>query len=256
MGILRGASDMILTFLYCPDDIDQDIITIRGSEAHHIAKVLRLDRGEMIRMVDGQGAAHICEISSISPKKVDCRLIKTLMNSGEANLHLTLAIGLSGASKFDAVIEKGTETGVRRFVPLLTDKSKIKLGDKAAIARKLKRWQRVREAAVKQSGRSYLPDIDAPVSFETFIAACDPAETFLFHPSDRIDNFSTIIKLGVRNHISILVGPESGFSAAEIDLARKRGILCISLGSRVLRTETAGVVLSSLVIYLSEMVKG
>ncbi len=247
---------MIPTFIYQPDDLSDDTIILGGPEAHHITSVLRLAQGNLIRMIDGQGTAHICEIISSASKSVTARIIKTVKNSGEPRLDLTLAIGLSTASKFDSVIEKATEAGVGGFIPLLTEKGKIKLGDKGAITRKMNRWRRVCEAAVKQSGRSRIPSISNPVSFDEFIKDCHTSETILFHPGDRYDDIVTVAGIGSKRQLTILVGPESGFSAAELEAAKSGGIIGVSLGPRVLRTETAGVVLPSIIIYLSETVKG
>lgn len=246
---------MTATFIYKPEDLQDDIITIGGSEAHHIAKVLRCVKGDMVRLIDGLGTAHICEIASVGPKKIDCRIIKTQKNSGESNLQLTLAIGLSTALKFDDVVEKATEAGVRRLTPLLTEKAKVKTGDKGALTRKMQRWRRICEAAVKQSGRSWIPVIDEPIPYDIFLQDCHPDESIIFHPAAREDNIIDLIKLKSLHRMTILVGPESGFSSAEIEAARSLGITPISLGDRVLRTETAGTILPALMIYLWENTK-
>ena len=199
--------------------------------------------------------AHICEISSADVKNVSCHIVKSIKNSGEPHLQLTLAIGLSTSSKFDTVLEKGTEVGVSAFIPLLTEKGKVKLGDRSAVGRKMTRWRRVCEAAVKQSGRSRIPAIADPIAFDDFLSTCDPARVALFHPGDRMDDINRSIDLITNNQLTIVVGPESGFSKAELDQAADRGMTLISLGSRVLRTETAGTVLPALLIYLAEIVK-
>jgi 16S rRNA (uracil1498-N3)-methyltransferase len=255
MGDIYGNYEMIPTFICRYEENDTGIIAITGSEAHHIASVLRLGRGDMIRIIDGRGQANICEISSVSVKKVACRIIKTLKNSGEPSLHLTLAIGLSSASKFDAVMEKATEVGVSHFIPLLTEKGKVKLGDKAALTRKINRWRRLCEAAVKQSGRSYIPVIDAPVWFDKFLDETVPGDTFLFHSDTVVDELVSATGLESRTQLTIIIGPESGLSKPELEMAHARGIRCLSLGTRVLRTETAGSVIPALLIYLSEMIK-
>ena len=246
---------MIPTFIYQSNDRVDDLIRLSGPEAHHITKVLRLNRGEMVRLINGQGMAHICEISSADVKDVSCRIVKSIKNSGEPHLQLTLAIGLSTSSKFDTVLEKGTEVGVSAFIPLLTEKGKVKLGDRSAVGRKMTRWQRICEAAVKQSGRSRIPAIADPIVFDDFISTCDPARVAMFHPGDRMDDINRSIDLISNNQLTIIVGPESGFSKAELDQAADSRITHISLGSRILRTETAGTVLSALIIYLAEIVK-
>ncbi len=242
----------MLTFIYKPEDIDKDIIIVGGSEAHHITKVLRLKKGELVRLIDGEGLAHICEIQGLKTKSVICRVIKSTRNSGEAAVAVTLAIGLSTGLKFDTVVEKGTEVGVRRFVPLITEKGKIRISDEASVNRKLKRWKRVAEAAAKQSARSVIPIIENLVSFNEFICQCSAENSFLFHPDEKAENQADIIRTKRPAELILLIGPESGFSSSELETARSKRIPCYSLGGRILRTETAGVVLPTLIIYSSE----
>ena len=245
---------MIATFIYDPADCDGRTIILKGSEAHHLAAVLRMKPGETVRVIDGRGMAYICTINEINAKKVQCGIIEFIRNYGEPKLDLTLAIGLSTGFKFDLVVEKGTEAGVSRFVPLVTDKGKIKRVDIDSLRKKVTRWHRIAESAAKQSGRSVVPLIDPPQSFELFIQTCQPQESLLFHPGetslDLVDRFKTISK----NRLTLLVGPESGFSAEEISFAESRKIPVVGLGERILRTETAGIVLSALAIYSHETV--
>ena len=244
---------MIQTFIYEPSRQDGNRITIDGLEAKHMSSVLRLGQGETVRLIDGHGTAHICEIQKTGSKKIICGIIRTVKNSGEPALDLTLAVGLSTGSKFDTVIEKGTEVGVARFVPLLTDKSKVKIGDSGNVKRKMNRWERVCTAAAKQSGRSIVPPIDHPVRFDEFISGVKSSAAIIFHPDEKATALAAVLETLDNHSLTILIGPESGFSPGEIKLGVDRGISIISLGERVLRTETAGIVLSALTIYQYEI---
>jgi 16S rRNA (uracil1498-N3)-methyltransferase len=255
MGHLFNPQYMIQTFIYTTEDYDGEQVTISGREAHHIADVLRLGPGEMVRLIDGLGTAHICEITSIASKKIICSVIKTIKSGGEPTLKLSLAIGLSPEAKFDTIIEKGTEVGISRFIPILTEKGRVKIAEMSGLARKMERWRRVCEAAVKQSSRSVIPHIDPPLSFRDFLLSCRPAGTMLFHPGDRTESFYAADMTAIDEELTLVVGPESGFSGDEIESARNRGIRVMSLGDRVLRTETAAVVIPALVIYLTEVAK-
>jgi 16S rRNA (uracil1498-N3)-methyltransferase len=241
------------TFLFAPEDRSESQITIAGEEARHLFDVLRLHKGDMVRLVDGGGEAHICEIIESTKKNCVCSIIKSIRNGGEPRIRLTLAVGLSSASKFETVLEKGTEIGVSRFVPLYTQKGKVRQFDKATLTRKLKRWQRVCAAALKQAGRSRLPAVEMPIGFEEFISSCPAADTALFHPEGR-NAFQHAQKLFRADTATLLVGPESGFSDEEIRLAREKDIPVISIGDRTLRTETAGIVIPALFIFLSDSV--
>ncbi|MEE9442932.1 MAG: RsmE family RNA methyltransferase [candidate division Zixibacteria bacterium] len=243
------------TFIYKAANKCDDIIFLIGAEARHVATVLRLSEGEIVRLIDGQGDTEICEIAEISTGRVECRIIKKVRNSGEASLSVTLAAGLSQASKFDSIIEKGTEVGVRNFVPLLTDKGKVKIDKPGTLTRKMNRWQRVCEAAVKQTGRSIIPHINEPISLEEYLGKTDSQSTILFHPEGTQLNATDIFSNFRGKALTIITGPESGFSPNEIDMVIKKGCAVYSLGERVLRAETAGIVFSALAIYLFESVK-
>ncbi len=246
---------MMQTFFFDPKERKDDTLKIRGPEAHHIVKVLRLEKGEVIRATDGQGTAHICEIKSTASKSVTCTIVKTVRNGGEPDLDVALAIGISTATKFDTVVEKGTEIGVSRFIPLSTEKGKVEIREEGSLTRRMSRWRRVCEAAVKQSGRSIIPAILPPIMFSEFIPACIPEETILFHPEGKGTDFQKLLSSFETKRLTIIVGPESGFSPDEVDLAKKHKIPIVGLGDRILRTETAGVVLPSIAIYLAEHMK-
>lgn len=253
MADVYGAVRMIPTFIYNPAVAGDGYVVLEGAEAHHAASVLRMKAGETIRAIDGLGNAFRCEIVEIGRKQVRCRVIETQKESGEPRLKLTLAIGLSTGPKFDMVIEKGTEVGVSRIVPLVTSKGKIKRVGAESGEKKSARWRRIAEAAAKQSGRSVIPLIESPQGVETFIAACRPEETILFHPGAS-SRWSDHLRILPGNQLTILVGPESGFSQEEVAFGESRKIAVVGMGERVLRTETAGIVLSALAIYTYDLV--
>jgi len=242
------------SFIYDPDGVDRNTITVRGAEARHMAAVLRLHQGDMVRLIDGQGLSHICKIVQVKAQAAVCRIIQSTENEGEPALHLTLAIGLSAGGKFDTVIEKGTEVGVGRFIPMLTSKAKVRLGAEHSISRKVGRWRRIAEAAAKQSGRSLIPFVETPVDLDQAIMTCRPSNTVMFHPGGKPGEIDILLQELPDKTIILLVGPESGFSPEEISLAEARGLPIVSLGRRILRTETAGIVLPALVIHRYEAI--
>lgn len=254
MDHVYGAPAMMPTFLYDVEAMDDDAITVTGPEAQHMM-VLRLHKGEMVRLIDGRGQAQVCEIAQIRRGRTLCTVIKSILNDGEPARRVTLAIGLSTDSKFDTIIEKGTEIGISRFIPLLTDRSRIKIGDSKALKRKLDRWARVCLAAVKQSGRSILPMIDAPTPMAAFLESTSQAETLLFHPDQRSEQYTGTILSAGNDPVTLVIGPESGFSEEEIVLVREKQIGIFHLGNRVLRTETAGIVIPAIILYPEELTK-
>jgi 16S rRNA (uracil1498-N3)-methyltransferase len=242
------------TFIYNSKERTGNTIIVTGSEARHISQVMRLKKGGLVRLIDGAGSAHTCEILRSGMKTVTCRVIKSTKNAGEASADLTLATGLSAGSKFDAVIEKGTEVGINRFVPLLTRKGKVRIADGASLNRKLTRWRRVAEAAAKQSSRSVIPRIELPLDYGVFIKSVAGESAILFHPDDRVINLKSILDSARGREVTLIIGPESGFAPEELEQAREKNIRFCSLGPRILRTEPAGVVLAALVIYYLETV--
>ncbi|MCK5126492.1 MAG: 16S rRNA (uracil(1498)-N(3))-methyltransferase [candidate division Zixibacteria bacterium] len=246
---------MTQTFIYDSADLKKDKVAICGAEAKHMASVLRINPGEVVRLIDGAGKALICEVVKIVSKQVDCRVIKSLKNSGEPSFQLTLACGISSSGKFDLILEKGTEIGVIRFIPLITEKGIVRLGGDDAIKTKMQRWQRVILAATKQSGRSVFPDITRPLSYSSFINGISPESALLFHPGRENDNIFNRFKKIDNNRLTVITGSESGFSNQEIETAVERGIPTVSLGNRILRAETAAVVFSSMAIYFCDSVK-
>jgi len=170
-------------------------------------------------------------------------------NFGEPVVRLTLAAGLSVGSKQDTILQKATELGIKRFVPVLSERSRVKLQDPKRTLSRIKRLEKVALAAVKQCRRSYRPEIAEPVSFESFISTTDPATAnLIFHQSDSATPLSAMLPDENVSRVTILVGPEAGFSEDEIAAAAAAGYRLVSLGRRVLRSENAAPVACALVM--------
>lgn len=233
-----------------PDSCNGEVIRLSAAESHHATSVLRLGCGRILIVVDGAGNAYRGEITGASlGKRVDVAVHTRIRNWGEATVKLTLAAGLSTGSKFDTIVQKGTELGVVRFAGLVCDKSKVKLEDSKRIKSRRTRLEKVALAAMKQCRRSYRPETALPVDFEEFMKETDSESlNVMFHPVGQ-QLSKLVIETDVRR-VTALVGPESGFSADEVDLAVTAGYQVVSLGPRVLRTETAGPVACALLMNL------
>jgi len=233
-----------------PESCNGDIIRLSTAESHHATSVLRLGCGRILIVVDGAGNAYRGEITgSSSGKKVEVAVHTRIRNWGEPTVKLTLAAGLSTGSKFDTVVQKGTELGVVRFAGLVCEKSKVKLEDSKRIKSRQTRLEKVALAAMKQCRRSYRPEVAIPVDFKEFMKETDcDSLNIMFHPDGQQLN-KLVFKTDIRR-VTALVGPESGFSADEVDLAASVGYQVVSLGPRVLRTETAGPVACTLLMNL------
>ena len=240
-------------FYASPEACHDKVITLDAIESHHAVIVMRLKPPAQVVVVDGLGKAFRGEILSIRPKtKVTVGVHSEVRNFGEPTARLTLAAGLSTNYKFDSVIQKGTELGVKRFVPIISEKSKVKIDEPRRAASKQRRLEKVALAAIKQCRRAYRPDISLPTTFADYLAETDTeSPNLLFHPSKTgLSLDQALPESDSVKRVSILVGPESGFSDDELEAAMQAGFVCVSLGDRILRTETAGPAACALVMHL------
>ncbi len=232
-----------------PESKSDDTIILPSDEAKHAFAVMRLRAGAIVCVVDGLGTGYRGEIVSATKAKVSIRIHSEQRNFGEPNVRVTLAAALSVGTKPDSIIARSTELGVKRFVPLLSEKSKIQLDDPKRAASKVKRLRRVAMAAMKQCRRSYCPEIAMPIAFNEMIKQAEDNDVnILFHPGVMAKPFDTLKISDDCRRVLIITGPESGFSDTEIERAQEAGYNIISLGSRVLRTETAAPVALALVM--------
>ncbi len=233
-----------------PKNIETDLLRLEGTEAHHISKVMRLNKGDALGVVDGVGNCYRCEIEKSSGGKLLCSIISRTRNFGEPSSFVSLASGLSVGAKFDEIIQKGVELGISRFIPLLTEKSKVKLDDPKKLKLRLTRWNKVALAAMKQCERSLLPEIVEPVKFDKLFEKINNTnQKLLFDPRGNRNLYDIKLSKG-DSDITLIVGPESGFSRGELELAGENGSKIVSLGKRILRAENAAPVISALVMQL------
>lgn len=241
----------IPVFYTVPENIAPEMAILEGSEARHARDVMRLKKGEIIMIVDGKGNACRCQITALRKSKIDCNIISRIRNFGEPMHFVTLAAGLSTGFKFDEVIERGTELGISRFIPLITEKSRVKIDDENRQRTKLNRWRKVAVAAMKQTGRSFLPEVYPITKFENLGNVSDKSgPVIMFDPNSADKNIDNIKPAQNTSVCSIIVGPESGFTADEIRIAREEKWDIVTLGKRVLRTENASPVAAALVMHL------
>ena len=239
-----------------PEALDGEQIELPKAESHHAVAVMRLKRGAIVIVVDGLGQAYRGEIDRIGRgKSVRVLVHAHLRNFGEPIVRVTLAAGLSVGSKLDTIVQKATELGIKRFVPILSERSRVKLEDTKRAASKIRRLEKVALAAIKQCRRSYRPEITDPISLESFVRETDSsAANLIFHPSDSATPLSTCLPDENISRVTLLVGPEAGFSEEEMATAVAAGYRHVSLGRRVLRSETAAPVVCALMMaHLGEL---
>lgn len=232
-----------------PENVGDDQIVLPLDESRHARQVMRLTPGAIVMVVDGLGSAWRGEISGGDSMSVTVLIHQPLRNFGEPSVRLTLAVGLSQASKLDSIVQRGTELGVIRFVPVITAKSKVKLEDPKRARSRVTRLERVALAAMKQCRRSYRPEIATPLPLTDYLADTDPESVRLvFHPDRDARPLGEIGFPDSTRRVTALTGPEAGFAPDEIALARAAGFDVVGLGPRILRSETAAPVICALIM--------
>ncbi|HKG20958.1 MAG TPA: 16S rRNA (uracil(1498)-N(3))-methyltransferase [Blastocatellia bacterium] len=240
-----------------PGQVEGAAVTLSGEESHHLSRVLRLKPGDCVFVFDGTGVERECEISEISSKSARLRIIRTLEDTVESPSSLTLAQAMPRGEKFDLIVQKATELGVSRIVPLSSEHSEVKLSAGQA-EKRLERWRRISLEALKQCGRRRLVEVTPPLTLASFIESSPPASGRMLVFSERGgSSIASALKdvIGLKPAsgagISVLIGPEGGWSDEELDIMEARGCKFVTLGPRVLRTETAAIAALSLIQHLT-----
>ena len=222
-------------FYTLPENISTDSVLIGGDEFSHLTHVMRKNVGDEIRVVDGLGMAYDVLLTELKKKTAHGTITKRYLNHNEPLIAVTLAVGiLKNPSRFDFLVEKVTELGVREIIPLRTERT-------IPSHAKTDRWQKLALAAMKQSGRAYLPHVRELVWLEDVLSASTAFNIRLIAHEQPINNVPSV-EQKKRQSILLLVGPEGGFSNEEVEKCVTAGCTPLYLGERRLRTETAAVV--------------
>lgn len=235
-------------FFVDKNNIGEKNIEITGDDAKHISTVLRAKVDEEIIICDGYGTDYLCRLIGINKKQVLAEIIEKYENKNEPELKITLYQGLPKGDKMELVIQKCIEIGIDRIIPVITDNTVVKIGDKAE--KKNLRWNKIAEAAAKQCGRGKIPHVDKILSFKDAVETSKTLDGAIIpYENERKKNIREFVKSFRGKSIGIFIGPEGGFSENEITLCMENNISSVSLGKRILRTETAGLVTSVILLY-------
>lgn len=235
-------------FFVNKENINDHIIYLDGDNAKHIGNVLRAKIGDKITVCDGEGSDFECEIEEITKETVIAKIIDIFSNNNEPSIKITLYQGLPKADKMELVIQKCIEIGVDRIVPVKTEHTVVKLEGKEE--KKLQRWNKIAEAAAKQCGRGKIPEVCSIMNFkDAVIEAAGLDGAIIPYEREKENSLKCFAKEFRGKSIGILIGPEGGFSEEEVSFARESGISSVTLGKRILRTETAGLVASVILLY-------
>jgi 16S rRNA (uracil1498-N3)-methyltransferase len=231
-------------------NISEKSIYIIGEDVSHINKVLRLRSGEKIAVSNGNGREFICSISEVSKKEVICEILEEFENITEAPIEITLFQGLPKSQKMDLIVQKCVEIGIYKIQPVITGRVVVKVEGKD-ISSKIERWRRIAEEAAKQSNRGIVPEVLEPISFDEALNQLKAMDLAIVpYEKERAQGFKEILlQKSEAKKIGVLIGPEGGFEESEIEECLGNGIQPITLGPRILRTETAGFVTATIILY-------
>jgi 16S rRNA (uracil1498-N3)-methyltransferase len=238
--------------LYFTDkkNIFSTYLRITGAEAHHISRVMRHKIGDMIYVTDGNSNEYQTMLKKIDHKTIEASIINKTRNAREPLAKISLAQAMIKGSHFDLIVEKTTELGVYKIIPIKTERTIASLS-----ANKLERFQKIMLAAVKSSTRTHIPSLQKPITLENlFPAFADYDLVVLAYEDEKNLRLADIIKDRFYTNILLIIGPEGGFTKNEIAQAQSYGAQSITIGNRRLRAETAAITALSILLYqLKEM---
>ncbi len=230
------------------DNISSDTILIKGEDAKHISSVLRHKIGDELEIGDGSGTDYICKIAELSKKEVIANIIEKKESAGEPSVKITLFQCMPKGSKMELIIQKCIELGVTEIYPVVNEFTVVKLNDKTN--NKIDRYQKISETASKQSRRGIIPKINNPIKIDEAIELSKNFDlSVIAYEKEKNTSIKHLRNKENVNSICIFVGSEGGFSENEIEKCKDNNIIPITLGNRILRTETAGMILVNLMMY-------
>ena len=234
-------------FFAPPEAFNKQTVTLIDDEARHLREVLRLEPGDEVFVFNGAGKEFRCTIENARRNQAllsQCHEVAPTHE--ESPLQLTLAVGLLKGEKFDLVVQKATELGVTEIVPVMTRNADIRLRNANDAEKRITRWRRIAIEATKQCGRTVVPTITLPISFETLTQEQIGLPRFMFSERAGVSLDSVFSQPGAPSNVVALVGSEGGWTDQEIAIASSSGWQLITLGGRVLRAETAAIAVTTL----------
>lgn len=241
-------------FFVTPDQVGEDKIRIQGSDVNHMKNVLRMRPGEEVMVSDGNNRQYRCRVEDYPEGEAVLAILEAGLVDTELPSRIYLFQGLPKQEKMELIVQKAVELGVCQVIPVQTRRCVVKLDAKKA-AKKVQRWQQIAESAAKQAGRGYIPVVSEVMTFQEALAFSEALDIRLI-PYELADGMEGTRKIldGIRpgQSVGIFIGPEGGFEKEEVGRAVEAGAMPITLGKRILRTETAGIAVLSILMYRLE----
>ena len=234
--------------------INEEKIIISGSDAHHIARSLRMAEGDAVTVSDGEGVEYDCTLSRIRDEECECKILGKSVSERESPVYITLFMAYPKGDKLEVVIQKAVELGACRIVPFESSRC-IKRPKAEKQDKQLARLKKIAEEAAKQCGRARIPDVSAPMSFGEMLAEIKKSDLPLlcYEDESRTSIKKALTEAKNTSSIAVIVGSEGGFSEGEAEAAKAAGAVAVSLGKRILRCETAPSFALSAIAYELEL---
>lgn len=238
-------------FFVSPDMVKDDNIIIEGADVNHIKNVLRMKKGEELLISDGAGNDYMCEIEELYEEKVVAHITKKEFLGTELKTNIYLFQALPKGDKMETIVQKAVELGAYAVVPVRTSRCVVKLDEKKSAA-KVKRWNGIAQSAAKQSRRGIIPEVKDVMGFKEALEYAGRFDLKII-PYENYKDMQETVKIlknaGDMKDIAVFIGPEGGFSKEEVEMAMENDVHPISLGRRILRTETAGMTILSVLMF-------
>ncbi len=244
-------------FFIKSNQIQENQITILGEDVKHITQVLRAKPEEELTVCNREdGFNYLVKIDSITPTSVLCKIVDCMKPFVEPPVDVTIFQGLPKSDKMEYIIQKNVELGAKEIVPVTMSRCVVKLEEKNT-NKKVERWQKIAESAAKQSGRDYIPKVQMPINVQTLSKSIKEFDLILLaYENEKENTLKQELKKmkpsqGLK--IGVVIGPEGGLDKKEVEILVEQGAKVITLGKRILRTETASMMVMSNIIYEYEM---
>ena len=239
--------------------IENETIYITGEDVNHISKVLRLAKDNEILVCNKENnITYQTKISNIERNRVVCKILNQIQENVESKIHVTIFQGLPKADKMEYIIQKATELGAKKIVPVSMNRCVVKV-DKKDEKKKIDRWQKIAEVAAKQSGRDAIPTVENICKLEKIKEIIQDYDLFIlaYEKEKNVTLKQVLKKIIIEKQeilkIGVLIGPEGGIEQTEIDCLVEKGAKVMTLGNRILRTETASLAILSNIMYEYEL---
>ena len=238
----------MVRFFLEPAEMSREILELTGDNAQH-AKVLRLKAGEEVLVCDGAGEECLCEITGVSQGLVTLSVKERRSSKTEAAVRVSVYMAFPKADKLEHVIQKATELGAYEIVAFPSARC-VSRPDEKSLKKKLERWQKIAASAAEQSGRGRIPQVLVLPSYKAALErAAQADQALMFYENEHAVTLRMALESGAYRTVSLLTGPEGGLELAEVEQAREAGLKVCTLGSRILRCETAPLCALSAVMY-------